>query len=79
MSKEDKLLEKSRYPQYVGKQFRDESKNLRDGDMFAKGVIFRFKNGFLDGADEPAIETEDGHIEYWQKGQISLIESIASN
>lgn len=70
---------KTRYEQYVGKRFRDDEGNLREGDIYKDGVIMRFRNGYLDGGEDPAIETGDGHIEYWSEGQIDHIESITSN
>jgi hypothetical protein len=39
------------------------------GDVFKDGVIYRFKNGLLDGGIQEAISCADGHIEYWTKGQ----------
>lgn len=73
MDKQDLTETKARYLQYVGVQFRDDDKNLREGDIFKDGVIMRFKNGYLDGGDLPAIETEDGHIERWTQGQLTDI------
>ena len=63
MEKEDEFLK------YSGKEFRNDGGELMEGDIFKNGIIMRFHNGLLDGQGEPAIETNHGHIEYWEKGQ----------
>lgn len=32
------------------------------------GTKMRFKDGYIDGNGEPALEYEDGGVEYWTKG-----------
>ena len=61
---------KARFLQYVGKVLRDKDGYLLDDDIYKGGIILRFRNGRLDGEGEPAVETEDCHIEYWDKGQL---------
>lgn len=48
-------------------------------------VILRFRNGLLDGdifingqfvRTNPAVETQDGHIEYWRKGKLHRDEGL---
>ena len=61
---------KARFLQYVGKVLRDKDGQLLDDDIYKGGIILRFRSGRLDGDGEPAVETEDCHIEYWDKGQL---------
>ena len=41
----------------------------KEGDSLDEnGTILRFKNGYLHGENEPAVECDDGHIEFWKNG-----------
>lgn len=59
----------SRVTHMFGVTFRDkETEELRQGDLFGGDVIMRFKNGLLHGDDIPAVEYNDGHMEYFRHG-----------
>ena len=70
---------KARFLQYTGKVLRDKDGQLLDDDIYKGGVILRFRNGRLDGEGEPAVETEDCHIEYWDKGELKEVVSDYMN
>ena len=60
----------ARYVDYQGQIFLDRDGNPAKGDSQIGDTIFRFKDGYLDGSGEPAIETTDGHLEFWHKGYL---------
>lgn len=64
---------KARFLQYTDKVLRDNEGQLLEGDMYKNGIILRFHNGKLDGQGEPAVETEDCHMEYWDKGMLQEV------
>jgi len=70
---------KARFLQYTGKVLRDKDGQLLDDDIYKGGVILRFRNGRLDGEGEPAVETEDCHIEYRDKGELKEVVSDYMN
>ena len=48
-------------------------------EIYNGGFILLFRNGRLDGEGEPAVETEDCHIEYWDKGELKEVVSDYMN
>ncbi len=61
---------KSRFYEYTGKEFRDADGELKQGDVLRNGTILRFFDGKLDGDGEPAVECQDGHMEWWKEGKL---------
>lgn len=61
-------MEKSHYPEYENKLVKDINGQPISGDVFNDGTILRFKNGYLDGGVQPAIEQNDGYAEYYNNG-----------
>jgi hypothetical protein len=62
---------KAKFLKYLDAVVRDGDGNKLDGDYYQRGVIMRFKDGLLHGENgEAAIETEEGHMEYWKNGKI---------
>ena len=41
------------------------------------GAILRFKNGYLDGGNLPAVECDDSHMEFYKNGQLHREEGPA--
>ncbi len=64
---------KARFLQYTDKICRDADGNIQDGDVLFAKMIMRFKNGLLDGGDEPGVSCTDGHLEYWKNGKLHAI------
>lgn len=61
----------ARYLEYTDKVILDEETgSLFQGDRIVDNSIFRFIDGKLDGGDEAAIETDDGHHEWWKNGKL---------
>ena len=61
----------ARFLDYTDKVIRDsDTKELLQGDVFRDGTVFRFKDGKLHGEGEPAIECEEGHVEFWRNGKL---------
>jgi hypothetical protein len=68
---------KTYFPQYSGKIISDETgKQKMEGERFVKGVIIRFKDGYIhggqgvEGNSQPAIECGDSQVEYWENGYL---------
>lgn len=60
----------SKAKMYIGSYIVDDETNLpKEGEVtLPDGTIMRFKNGRIDGNGEPALEYEDGGVEYWKQG-----------
>lgn len=56
---------------YIGMCFLDpETGELRNGDYPINDKILRFKNGYLDGGDDPAYSTKSFHHEFLKEGKL---------
>jgi hypothetical protein len=54
----------------IGREFRDENGQLREGQISDGESIMAFKNGLLDGGDEPAYHNVYYHMEWFKAGQL---------
>lgn len=83
MKKSKSLYEEENSSQRIHKDVNGKLLNgvWLDGKAWEKGIkiILRFRNGLLDGdiyvngqyvRTKPAVETLDGHIEYWREGKL---------
>lgn len=62
---------KSKFISYTDKICRDTDGKLINGDRLYTKMILRFDNGKLHGENgEPAVETIDGHMEFWRHGRL---------
>lgn len=62
-------LTTSKGKMFIGSFIVDEQNAPLNGmKTLPDGTIMRFKNGYLDGDGEPALEYENGGVEYWTAG-----------
>jgi hypothetical protein len=62
----------ARFTHLAGQQLTDEQSQPLVNDTIDKDTeaILRFKNGYLDGGNLPAVECADGHMEFYKNGQL---------
>ena len=62
----------ARFTHLSGQQVTDEHGEPLVNDTIDKdtGAILRFKNGYLDGGDLPAVECNDSHMEFYKDGRL---------
>ena len=62
----------ARFTHLAGQQLTDEHGELLVNDTIDKdsGAILRFRNGYLDGGNLPAVECDDSHMEFYKDGQL---------
>ena len=63
---------------YQGVTFIDEAKQIAHGDFDLGYMLVRLdENGLLHGQDEPAIQTVNGHLEWWNQGVLHRMDAPA--
>ena len=62
----------ARFLHLAGKQLTDEQGQPLVNDAIDKETraILRFKSGYLDGGNLPAVECEDAHMEFYKEGKL---------
>lgn len=72
MSYTQKSETTARFTHLVDLQATDEQGHPLINDTIDKdtGAILRFKNGYLDGGNLPAVECEDAHMEFYKSGRL---------
>ena len=72
MSYTNKSETVARFTHLAGQQLTDEHGEPLVNDTIDKGTgaILRFRNGFLDGGNLPAVECDDFHMEFYKDGQL---------
>lgn len=66
----EKIETNSKFYSYTDKVIKDEEGNVIDGDRLLDGMILRFTNGMLHSQGGPAVETKEGHMEFWKHGKL---------
>jgi hypothetical protein len=73
----DREMSRSLFLKFEGKTISEESgKSAIQGERIVKGVIVRFKDGYIhggtdsDGFPQAAIECRDQHKEWWENGRL---------
>ncbi len=76
-SKKSKTV--ARFAHLAGQQLTDEQGQSLVNDTIDKdtGAILRFKNGYLDGGNLPAVECADSHMEFYKNGKLHREEGPA--
>ncbi len=69
----------ARFTHLSGKLLTDQKGQPLINDTLDKdtGAILRFKNGYLDGGQLPAVECDDFHMEFYRKGRLHRDEGPA--
>ena len=68
----------ARFLMYQGLTFIDEAKQIAHGYYDLGDLLVRLdENGLLHGQDEPAIQTENGHLEWWNHGVLHRMDAPA--
>jgi hypothetical protein len=62
----------ARFTHLAGQLLTDEHGQPLVNDIIEKdtGAILRFRNGYLDGGELPAVECDDSHMEFYKNGQL---------
>ena len=62
----------ARFTHLAGELLTDEHGQPLVNDTIDKdtGAILRFRNGYLDGGNLPAVECDDSHMEFYKDGQL---------
>ena len=62
----------ARFTHLAGQLLTDEHGQPLINDTIDKdtGAILRFRNGYLDGGNLPAVECDDSHMEFYKDGQL---------
>ena len=61
----------ARFLHLQNQRFFDENDQPREGDYLDEDdTIIRYHDGYIHSDDEPAIETADCHMEFWQHGRL---------
>ena len=62
----------ARFTDLSGQQVTDEGGSPLANDTIDRETqaILRFRNGYLDGGDLPAVECDDFHLEYYKGGRL---------
>ena len=72
MSYTQKSETAARFTHLVDQQATNDQGLLLVNDTIDKdtGAILRFRNGYLDGGNLPAVECEDSHMEFYKDGRL---------
>ena len=62
----------ARFTHLAGQQVTDAQGRPLVNDTIDRdtGTVLRFRNGYLDGGNLPAVECPDAHMEFYKSGQL---------